>query len=158
MHIVLKFVLCTNFPRNSLPFLAIVFSVPFISFLLTFCLTSLHFHVFIHRYVHAVVIQSYESEADNEYVIRGNSVVMKCEIPSYVADFVFVDLWLDSENRNYYPGTDEETGIAKTFIKCKTKNFSLVPMCFLYILSHFSTNSIFYLPFSLLWLFCFVFI
>jgi len=57
-----------------------------------------------------VVIQSYESEADNEYVIRGNSVVMKCEIPSYVADFVFVDLWLDSEGRNYYPDNAEETG------------------------------------------------
>ncbi|KAM8712136.1 hypothetical protein ACLKA7_012631 [Drosophila subpalustris] len=56
-----------------------------------------------------VVIQSYESEADNEYVIRGNSVVMKCEIPSYVADFVFVDLWLDSEGRNYYPDNAEET-------------------------------------------------
>uniref|UniRef100_T1GRB3 Ig-like domain-containing protein n=1 Tax=Megaselia scalaris TaxID=36166 RepID=T1GRB3_MEGSC len=37
-----------------------------------------------------VVIQSYEAEADNEYVIRGNSVIMKCEIPSFVADFVFV--------------------------------------------------------------------
>lgn len=58
----------------------------------------------------SVVIQSYESEADNEYVIRGNSVVMKCEIPSYVADFVFVDLWLDSEGRNYYPNSDQETG------------------------------------------------
>lgn len=57
-----------------------------------------------------MVIQSYESEADNEYVIRGNSVVMKCEIPSYVADFVFVDLWLDSEGRNYYPNNAAETG------------------------------------------------
>ncbi|XP_065368707.1 uncharacterized protein LOC135961139 [Calliphora vicina] len=54
-----------------------------------------------------VVIQSYESEADNEYVIRGNSVVMKCEIPSYVADFVFVDLWMDSEGQNYYPHSPE---------------------------------------------------
>ncbi|KAI8122153.1 Down syndrome cell adhesion molecule-like protein Dscam2, partial [Lucilia cuprina] len=54
-----------------------------------------------------VVIQSYESEADNEYVIRGNSVVMKCEIPSYVADFVFVDLWMDSEGQNYYPNSEE---------------------------------------------------
>lgn len=57
------------------------------------------------RYI--VVIQSYESEADNEYVIRGNSVVMKCEIPSYVADFVFVDLWMDSEGQNYYPNSEE---------------------------------------------------
>ncbi|XP_017867806.1 PREDICTED: Down syndrome cell adhesion molecule-like protein Dscam2 isoform X12 [Drosophila arizonae] len=75
------------------------------------CLARNQFGSIISRDVHvrAVVIQSYESEADNEYVIRGNSVVMKCEIPSYVADFVFVDLWLDSEGRNYYPNSDQET-------------------------------------------------
>ncbi|XP_041563012.1 Down syndrome cell adhesion molecule-like protein Dscam2 isoform X42 [Drosophila elegans] len=75
------------------------------------CLARNQFGSIISRDVHvrAVVIQSYESEADNEYVIRGNSVVMKCEIPSYVADFVFVDLWLDSEGRNYYPNNAEET-------------------------------------------------
>lgn len=68
------------------------------------------FHTLLCFLFGLVVIQSYESEADNEYVIRGNSVVMKCEIPSYVADFVFVDLWLDSEGRNYYPNNAEETG------------------------------------------------
>nr|NP_001246175.1 down syndrome cell adhesion molecule 1, isoform BP [Drosophila melanogaster]AFH07930.1 down syndrome cell adhesion molecule 1, isoform BP [Drosophila melanogaster] len=75
------------------------------------CLARNQFGSIISRDVHvrAVVIQSYESEADNEYVIRGNSVVMKCEIPSYVADFVFVDLWLDSEGRNYYPNNAAET-------------------------------------------------
>lgn len=43
----------------------------------------------------------YEAEADNEYVIRGNSAIMKCEIPSFVADFVFVDSWEDSEGKTY---------------------------------------------------------
>ncbi|CAD7088395.1 unnamed protein product [Hermetia illucens] len=54
-----------------------------------------------------VVIQPYESEADNEYVIRGNSVVMKCEIPSYVADFVQVDLWMDSDENMFYPNSEQ---------------------------------------------------
>lgn len=54
----------------------------------------------------AVVIQPYEAEADNEYVIRGNSVVMKCEIPSFVADFVSVTMWQDSEGNNFYPSND----------------------------------------------------
>uniref|UniRef100_A0A1B0DQ86 Uncharacterized protein n=1 Tax=Phlebotomus papatasi TaxID=29031 RepID=A0A1B0DQ86_PHLPP len=54
-----------------------------------------------------VVIQPYEAEADNEYVIRGNSVVMKCEVPSFVADFVSVDLWMDSQGKTYYPGNDQ---------------------------------------------------
>ncbi|KAF6210674.1 hypothetical protein GE061_013781 [Apolygus lucorum] len=48
-----------------------------------------------------VVIQPYESEADNEYVIRGNSVVMKCEIPSFVTDFVSVVNWIDSLGNTY---------------------------------------------------------
>lgn len=54
----------------------------------------------------SVVIQPYEAEADNEYVIRGNSVVMKCEVPSFVADFVQVTMWLDSAGNNYYPSND----------------------------------------------------
>lgn len=53
-----------------------------------------------------VVIQPYEAEADNEYVIRGNSVVMKCEIPSFVADFVSVTMWQDTEGNNFYPSKD----------------------------------------------------
>lgn len=60
-----------------------------------------------------VVIQSYEAEADNEYVIRGNSAIMKCEIPSFVADFVAVDLWFDTEGNEYYPG-DTNNGSAVT--------------------------------------------
>lgn len=36
---------------------------------------------------------------------------MKCEIPSYVAEFVFVDLWTDSEDGTYYPGNEQEIGI-----------------------------------------------
>lgn len=50
--------------------------------------------------------QSYEAEADNEYVIRGNSAVMKCEVPSFVADFVVVEMWLDSAGNTYLPGSD----------------------------------------------------
>jgi hypothetical protein len=52
------------------------------------------------------VSQAYESEADNEYVIRGNSAIMKCEVPSFVADFVSVDLWTDSDGNNYYPSNE----------------------------------------------------
>lgn len=54
----------------------------------------------------SVVAQSYEAEADNEYVIRGNSAVMKCEVPSFVADFVVVEMWLDSAGNTYLPGSD----------------------------------------------------
>ncbi|KAF7271148.1 hypothetical protein GWI33_015954 [Rhynchophorus ferrugineus] len=51
-----------------------------------------------------VVAQSYEVEADNEYVIRGNSAIMKCEIPSFVSDFVQVENWQDSKGNTYLLG------------------------------------------------------
>ena len=52
------------------------------------------------RYIHvihvfAVVHQDYRTEADNEFVILGNSAVIKCEIPSFVADFVTVEGWIE---------------------------------------------------------------
>lgn len=41
--------------------------------------------------------QFYEAEILTEYVIRGNAAVLKCSIPSFVADFVKVEAWLDEE-------------------------------------------------------------
>lgn len=54
-----------------------------------------------------MISQSYEAEADNEYVIRGNAAIMKCEVPSFVSDFVSVEMWTDSEGGSYYPGSTE---------------------------------------------------
>lgn len=48
-----------------------------------------------------VVSQYYVTEAENEYVIRGNSAVMKCKIPSFVADFVYVETWIDSDDHTH---------------------------------------------------------
>ncbi|XP_021929576.1 Down syndrome cell adhesion molecule-like protein Dscam2 isoform X2 [Zootermopsis nevadensis] len=55
--------------------------------------------------VRAVVQQFYQTEVNNEYVIRGNSAVLKCSIPSFVADFVSVVSWQD-DSGNMYAGTD----------------------------------------------------
>jgi hypothetical protein len=48
-----------------------------------------------------VVQQFYQTEVNNEYVIRGNAAVLKCSIPSFVADFVNVVSWHDTEGHNY---------------------------------------------------------
>lgn len=45
-----------------------------------------------------VVNQFYKAEILTEYVIRGNTAVLKCSIPSFVADFVYVEAWLDDAN------------------------------------------------------------
>ncbi|XP_039500280.1 Down syndrome cell adhesion molecule-like protein Dscam2 isoform X4 [Drosophila santomea] len=63
------------------------------------CLARNQFGSIISRDVHvrAVVSQFYITEAENEYVIKGNAAVVKCKIPSFVADFVQVEAWLDEE-------------------------------------------------------------
>lgn len=43
----------------------------------------------------SVVAQAYEAEVGNEYVIKGNAAILKCGIPSFVADFVHVTGWLE---------------------------------------------------------------
>ena len=42
------------------------------------------------------VNQNYETEADNEYVILGNTALVKCEIPSFVSDLIQVVGWEDN--------------------------------------------------------------
>ena len=41
------------------------------------------------------VNQEYSTKAEDEYVIQGNDVLLKCKIPSFVADFVSVVGWID---------------------------------------------------------------
>lgn len=52
----------------------------------------------------AVVSQFYVTEAENEYVIRGNSAVMKCKIPSFVTDFVLIDSWIADDGTTHKYG------------------------------------------------------
>lgn len=38
--------------------------------------------------------------------MRGNSAILKCNIPSFVADFVYVVAWIDSEGQEFLPPKD----------------------------------------------------
>lgn len=53
-----------------------------------------------------VVTQYFEAEVVSEYVIRGNTAVLKCNIPSFVADFVKVEAWVDSDGGEYLYSDD----------------------------------------------------
>ncbi|XP_030242137.1 Down syndrome cell adhesion molecule-like protein Dscam2 isoform X49 [Drosophila navojoa] len=72
------------------------------------CLARNQFGSIISRDVHvrAVVAQYYEADVNKEHVIRGNSAVIKCLIPSFVADFVEVVSWHTDQEENYFPGTE----------------------------------------------------
>ncbi|XP_076629340.1 cell adhesion molecule Dscam1-like isoform X17 [Colletes latitarsis] len=53
--------------------------------------------------VRAVVTQPYQPEILTEYVIRGNSAILKCSIPSYIAEFVTVEAWIREDGEVYLP-------------------------------------------------------
>ncbi|XP_035788180.1 Down syndrome cell adhesion molecule-like protein Dscam2 isoform X36 [Anopheles albimanus] len=60
--------------------------------------------------VRAVIAQYYDVDVNKEYAIRGNAVLMKCQIPSYVADFVKIVSWHTDTNDSFYPNTTDEDG------------------------------------------------
>ena len=51
----------------------------------------------------SVVAQEFITEAHNVHVIIGNSALLKCEIPSFVADFVSVASWVENNGLEYFP-------------------------------------------------------
>ena len=60
----------------------------------------------------AAVNQEYETDVGKEYVIVGNNGLMKCDVPSFVADLVRVASWEDSSGRVYSP-TNQNYGTNK---------------------------------------------
>lgn len=50
-----------------------------------------------------VVNQIYDADILKEFVIRGNTGILKCSIPSFVADFVYVDAWISDAGDVYEP-------------------------------------------------------
>ena len=44
--------------------------------------------------VHTVVSQEYDLDASKEYIIRGNSALLKCQFPSFMADHLQVESWM----------------------------------------------------------------
>lgn len=52
-------------------------------------------------YYFLVVTQQYDTYGDQEHIIRGNSAILKCRIPSFVADFLDVIAWVDDADTVY---------------------------------------------------------
>ncbi|XP_047359168.1 Down syndrome cell adhesion molecule-like protein Dscam2 isoform X20 [Vespa velutina] len=56
--------------------------------------------------VRAVVGQRYAVNVMDEHVLRGNAAIIKCHIPSFVAEFVEVDSWIEDNTTDIYPSPD----------------------------------------------------
>ena len=47
--------------------------------------------------------QNYTTKAEDEYVIRGNDVIVKCKVPSFVSDYIQVVAWMDNDFAEILP-------------------------------------------------------
>lgn len=65
-----------------------------------------------------VVLQNYVTGAEDEYVITGNSAVIKCKVPSFVADFVSVESWISSDGQEYRHFSDRYGRVWQWGTKC----------------------------------------
>lgn len=68
-----------------------------------------------------VVNQFYEAEIMTEYVIKGNAAVLKCTIPSFVADFVQVESWIDEEGKIYQTDNSEDNNYGLPYSTFRNK-------------------------------------
>jgi len=53
-----------------------------------------------------VVWQEYEARVSDEFVLRGNAVLLKCALPSYVSDVVVIEAWISDQGETYAAGDD----------------------------------------------------
>ena len=62
-----------------------------------------------------VVTQEYNTYVNQGQVIRGNDVIMKCDIPSFVTDLLDVIHWVDNQNNVYSMNTNMGNNFGQTF-------------------------------------------
>ena len=54
--------------------------------------------------------QSYDTYVNQAHVIQGNDVLVKCDIPSFVGDFLSVTDWVDSQGNTFNLGSNSIQG------------------------------------------------
>lgn len=53
-----------------------------------------------------VVQQFYQTRVIDEFVLIGNAAILKCNLPSFVADFVYVEAWIADDGTEILPNND----------------------------------------------------
>lgn len=83
-------------------------SIPHISPLLLFnTFNKLIFNPIAQKNKFSVVNQFYNPGImETEYVMKNNAILLKCAIPSFVADFVSVIAWIDDVGGEYTLSND----------------------------------------------------
>lgn len=73
----------------------------------------MYFHIFLnckpakHSNDPKVVQQFYQTRVIDEFVLRGNAAILKCNLPSFIADFVYVEAWIADDGTEILPNNDD---------------------------------------------------
>lgn len=83
---------------------------------------------------------------DAEYVILHNAAILKCSVPSFVADFVSVEGWVDDEEKQIVPSKDfsesKPLHVADSFVLKKPVTLFIVYIyCTFYFFQKLSSNT-----------------
>lgn len=58
----------------------------------------------------SAVSQYYEAQVYDMFVIRGNTAIFKCSVPSFVSDYVYVESWEATNGDKYFIPTISDFG------------------------------------------------
>lgn len=53
-----------------------------------------------------MVNQKYTVQVHDEYVMAGNTALLKCQVPTYMSEIVMVTAWVQDTGMHLYPNTD----------------------------------------------------
>lgn len=64
------------------------------------------------------MLQAYEARVNDEFVLKGNTAILKCIVPSFVADFVHVVAWImDNQTVTAQDDSKVESGIGYFIVR-----------------------------------------
>lgn len=72
-----------------------------------------------------MVNQLYTVNVMDESVLRGNTAILKCHIPSFVTDYVFVSGWTSDHGDEYSINANQAHGIDNPNYICFYGNLSI---------------------------------
>jgi hypothetical protein len=106
------------------------------------------FLIFLHFQIDfSVVSHPYSVNVMDEHILKGNSAILKCHIPSFVSDFVVIDAWIDEESGDEFRydaggqlGTEHLFGSNLAFFCLIQLDFLLLSSIILCSLLSFLTN------------------
>lgn len=64
----------------------------------------------------SVVSQYYEAQVYDMFVIRGNTAIFKCSVPSFVSDYLYVESWEATNGEKYFTQSIADHGSIFDFL------------------------------------------